>query len=381
MNKKKVLSGVAIAGVVLLVVVLVVVGLAKKRRADQEAEMKYDFQKSAQPVIVESAKAVRSPQMQGYPGTVRATEESALSFRVGGPLITVDVLLGKPVKAGTLLMQIDPRDYEDRIAALEAQLAGAQAVMNNAQQDYDRAKTLFNEEVIAQAAFDHATSSLDSAKAAVRNLDAQLQIARHSLADTELRAPYNGRVTAQLAENHEIVTSGAVVLRYHDIEWLEVTVDVPENEIIYRSMESGSPARVSFPAAPGKIYDAELKEWSSAADAMTRTYAVTFRFKAPQEIKVLPGMSAEVAWADDTSAELQVTVPVSALASHADGRSFVWIYDEHSNTAEQRTVQTGALSGTSRIVVLSGLTDGDPVIVSGSRLIHKDQPLKKADVN
>lgn len=380
MNKKNLVTLIGGGVVVILLIVLVAAGIVKKVRANKSAEAKYALQQAARPVTVERVTPALSQPSRGYPGTVRATEESALSFRVGGPLVTVNVLLGEPVEKGALLMQIDPRDYEDRIAALEAQLAGAQAVLDNARQDYDRAKQLFDEKVIPAAQHDRATSSLDSAKAAVKNLDAQLQIARHSLKDTELRAPYDGRVTAQLAENHEMVAPGAVVLKFHDIHWLEVTVNVPENEIIHRTMAQGASAQVSFPAAPGKTYEAQLKEWSSAADAMTRTYAVTFRFAAPQEIKVLPGMSAEVTWEDPLLSGKQLTVPVSALVSTADGRSFVWIYDERGNKAVRRVVETGSLSGASRIVLLSGVKEGDPVVVSGSRLIHENQSLKAVSV-
>jgi RND family efflux transporter MFP subunit len=182
-------------------------------------------------------------------------------------------------------------------------------------------------------------------------------------------------VSVRLAENHEMVVAGVMVLQYHDVEWLEVTVNVPENEMIRRAPERGAPARVSFTAAPGRMYAAELKEWSSASDKMTRTYAVTFRFKAPEDIKVLPGMSSEVVWSDESAAAAQLRIPVSALVPDADGRSFVWIYNDLGKTAEKRAVQTGPLSGASRITVLQGLKEGDVVVVSGSRLIREGQTL------
>jgi RND family efflux transporter MFP subunit len=374
-NKKNRIAAVGGGVVVFLLVLLIAGGIVKKVKEGKAAAAKYELEQAARPVTMERVMASAVPQTRGYPGTVRASEEAALSFRVGGPLVIVNVTLGRPVKKGELLMQIDPRDFEDRIASLEAQLSGAQALLDNARQDFDRAQKLFGEKVIAQAAYDRATSSLDSADASVKTLKAQLQIARHSLLDTQLTAPYDGQVTAQLVENHEMVHAGQVVLKYHDIQWLEVTVNMPENDIVHRSLLEGTPAHVSFSSVPGKRYDAKLMEWSSLADPLTRTYAVRFRFEAPKNIKVLPGMSAEIRWAETSSETARLTVPVSALSSTADGRPFVWVYSEQMQTAEQRLVETGQLADSSRMAVLSGLKEGEQVVVSGSRLVHEGQKL------
>ena len=373
MNKKRITVIGGVAAAVVLVVAGVVVGGLKRAKAAGDAEAKFALQRSARPVTLERVEAVYLEQRRGYPGIVRASEESALSFRVGGPLTKVNVVLGEPVEKGALLMQIDPRDFEDLIRTLEAQLAGAQAIQKNSKQDYDRTAQLFSEKVISQADYDRVGSSLDSANAAVDTLDSQLQIARHSLKDTSLLAPYAGTVSEQLVENHEMVESGEVVLKFHDIQWLEVAVSVPENEMVRRNMIGGKPVWVGFPALPGKKIEAKLKEWSSAADPITRTYAVTFIFEAPKEVKVLPGMSAEVIWTDAPPEEPQLTVPVSALSSDADGHSGLWIYDD--GHAVRRGVRTGALAGDSRVVVLEGVAEGEQVVIAGSRLITEGQAL------
>jgi len=373
MDKKKIttIGGVVVA--IVLVVAGVVAGVLKRAKATSDAEAKFALQQAARPVALERVTAVCLEQRRGYPGIVRASEESALSFRVGGPLTKVDVVPGRPVSQGTLLMQIDPRDFEDRIRALEAQLAGVRAVQKNARQEYDRATGLFDEKVIAQADYDRASSAIDSADAAVETLDSQLRIARHSLKDTSLLAPYSGTVSEQLVENHEMVKSGDIVLRFHNIQWLEVAVSVPENEIVRRNMTGEKPVWVGFPALPGKKIEARLKEWSSVADPVTRTYAVTFAFEAPADVKVLPGMSAKVTWTDAPPAEAQLTVPVSALSSDAEGHSDLWIYED--GLAVRRRVRTGALAGASRVVVLEGLAEGEQVVVAGSRLITEGQAL------
>uniref|UniRef100_UPI00356378EF efflux RND transporter periplasmic adaptor subunit n=1 Tax=Pontiella sp. TaxID=2837462 RepID=UPI00356378EF len=263
----------------------------------------------------------------------------------------------------------------------EAQLSGAMAMQQNAQQDYKRISGLFEQKVVPQSDYDRAKSGLDAAEASVKSINAQLQMARHALDDTSLRAPYDGTVTEQLVENHEMVKSGNVVLRYHNIQTLEIVANIPENEVASSAaMKEGMQVLVSFPSLRGKSYEARLKEWSTKADPLTRTYASTFVLPAPEDALVLPGMTANVDVAPNRDQSLVITVPVSALVSDEQGGSSVWVYDEGKGSAALRSVVVGGLVGSSRVVVLKGLSEGDRVVVTGSRLLHDRLPLKTAAI-
>jgi RND family efflux transporter MFP subunit len=372
---KKIITGVA-AGLMLIALAAGLIAGEKKKAVKRHiANAKVATANAARPVTLSTVKKGSATRQRSYPGTVRAAEESALAFRVGGPLTEVNIQLGQPVKKGDLLMQIDPRDFKDHIQALEAQLAGAEAQQTNAAKNYARFATLFEQAVIPQSDFDAATSAKNTTDAAVKTLKAQLEMARHALEDTALRAPYDGTVTQQLAENNEMIKSGAVVLIYHNIQQLEVTVSVPENEIAQRALSQETPVLISFAAAPGKTAVARLKEWSSAADPLTRTYAVTFAFDAPSDCHILPGMSASVSWTQQNQADPVLTIPAAALNTAADGSNTVWVYNPTEKIAEQRAVTPGPLHGTAEITILSGLAEGEQVVTAGGRLIHANQPL------
>lgn len=239
--------------------------------------------------------AIRGAQFKrSYPGFILASRQAKLAFRVKGPLISVNVQPGDIVEEGQILMQIDPRDFEDNIRVLEAQLAGAGAQQDGAERDFTRAQTLFEQHVSATADFDRAKSRFDSAFAGVQSVRAQLQIARHQLKDTSLRAPYAGVITTQSAENFEMVKSGEEVLGIQDISNLEVEIKVPENEIAHHPLKQGEEVSVELSAIAGRLFTAQLKEWNTAADPVTRTYALRFSFPAPVDVHVLPGMTAEV---------------------------------------------------------------------------------------
>ena len=371
-----------ISGGVLAVGIIVIIsatGVKKKEAAQHESDAKMAQKNAARPVRYEKVKACRLAKQRSFPGTVKASEESALSFRVGGPLTVVNVKLGEPVKKGDLLMQIDPRDFEDRIQSLEAQLTGTEAMRQNAVQDYERIAKLFEEKVVPQADFDRARSAMDAAESAFKNLNVQLQIARHALEDTSLRAPYDGIVTEQKAENYEMIDSGKVVLRFHDIQTLEIAVNIPENEITNSLGESGV-VHVSFPSVRGQVFEARLKEWSTQADPLTRTYSTTFELEAPNGVRILPGMTASVEILNTADKSLVLTVPISALVSGGANGTAVWVYDEVGGHAQLRSVTTGNLSGSSRVVIMEGLSEGERVVITGSRLIHENLSLKTTAV-
>lgn len=327
------------------------------------------------PVVIEKVHTTQNASSRSYPGSVNACRQTQLAFRVGGPLTKVNMQPGDLVKKDQVLMQIDPRDFQDSIRVLEARLAGARSQQDKATDDFERAKTLFDQKVIPQADFDFAKSGYDTAAASVEIINAQLQIARHQLNDAALRAPYDGIITFQRVEDHEMIQAGQVVLGLHDISHLEIRINVPENEIARLPLKKGRTATVEFPAAAGKRFTAELKEWNTAADPVTRSYEMTFSLPAPEDAQILPGMTANILWNKTEPQKEYVSVPVSAVFADQTGGSCVWVYHPASSTATKRPLQLSALCGSSRMTVLEGLLPGELIVTDGTDFITEGMKL------
>lgn len=328
------------------------------------------------PVLLEEVRFEQATRARTYPGTVRASREALLSFRVSGPLTEVKVKPGDHVSRGQILMEIDARDYRDNIRVLEAQLDGADAALENARRDYERAKPLLAEQVISQASYDATKSGFDRAAASVKNLKASLQIARHRLEDTRLRAPFEGIVSTKYIENHEMVQAGQTVLGVLDISGLEIETSVPESDLARERLEKGQSASVEFASLPGKRFPARLKEWSTSPDPATRTYCVTFGFAAPEDVQILPGMTGELFWTKKVGEGSSISVPVSAVVSDGQGGSMVWVYDKDTSTPVKRSVRTGELIGRDRVSVTGGLNSGDQVVSAGAAFVTEGMKLR-----
>ena len=319
---------------------------AQSESTSSSASVEQSAASKAQSVDVVPVRSESYNRAASYPGTLRASQTATLAFRVGGPLVNVEVAPGTQVAAGDLMMRIDPRDYENAVASAQAQLDSALAKLaamevgaraediraldakrlaavarqEYARAEFERNQRLLNSNAVARAEFDASKASLTAAesdlkaaieelqkartgsrdeditamKADIRALESQLKIARDQLSDTDLRAPFPGIVTRQLVENHEQVAPGQTVVALHDIDMLEVDVSLPEKEILHRPLDSQFDAEVRLVTMPSKVFAAQFKEIDTEADPRTRTYQVTFVMPKPKGLNVLPGMVVDL---------------------------------------------------------------------------------------
>ena len=380
-RKRVIIASGALLGMGLAAVILISCMDSRRTEEPTKDERMKTLFSEPRPVAIERVNTRSLPRTRRYPGSVTASREVQLAFRVGGPLVAIGVKPGNTVEEGTVLMRIDARDYEDAIGALQARLDGALAQLEKSSNDFTRTGLLLNQRVISQSEHDTARSTFIVAKATVAELEAQLVIARHKLKDTTLRAPFHGVITEQMVENNEMVNVGQVVLAMHDIEQLEIMVNVPESEIQRYQLSTGEYGTVSFPGLPGKQYEAQVKEWNSAAEKDTRSYSVTFGMAAPEDVQILPGMTAEVSWEPWNSGGGEiVAIPASALVPGEDGGDSVWVYKAETMTAEQRTVHLAPSMAGDNVLVLSGLQPGEQIITGGAGYISagmKVKPVRK----
>ena len=327
------------------------------------------------PVTVQKLAATSISTTGAYPGNLKASRETSLSFRVSGPLVSLDVAPGDQVKEGQNLIQIDPRDFNDHIAVLEAQQKSIEVQLENAKLDFARAQKLFQEKVLPQADYDHATTALAGAEAALKSIFAQLQIANHQLDDTTLKAPYDCIITEQNVENYELVNAGRQVLTVQDIATLEIDIYIPENKIASYQLAKGVKGEVTLPSIANRSFEAEMSEWQTKADPAGRTYKVTFEMKKPADVQILPGMTANVAFATDTKSGQTISVPESAVLSENNNISFVWIYQPESKTAVKRNITTNGFNGRDNLIICNGLQANDLVIVQGQRHVAENLKL------
>ena len=308
-----------------------------------------------------------------FPGITEATRQVDLSFRVGGPMISRPVNVGDEVKTGMLVARIDPRDYQVRLRTAQGQLANAIAVRKRAQSDLDRLLRIQKQDAgaVSQSLIDKARQNRESAQAEIQSLQATVDQAKDQLNYTSLKAPFDGIITQTYAEAFEDVKPKQPVLRLLDPSKVEMWINIPENMISLLPYVSDIKVRID---ALGIEVPAEVKEVGTEASRTTRTFPVNLIMDQPKDAKILPGMAGsakgDVNLPDKAEAS-EYIIPVSAVFTGTDNKSYVWIIDESSMTVKRHEITPGKLTGQGLNV--KGLQTGQWIATAGANTLREGQ--------
>jgi len=293
-----------------------------------------------------------------YPGTVKAAQTAEMAFEVPGKIVEFRYVEGSDVPEGEVIARLDPRDYQTR-------LDSAQAEYDNNRLNFERAETLVNEGALAPIERDRRKTAFDTS-------DATLREAQKALDDTELRAPFAGVMARKLVEDFANVQAKQPVVVLTNAAHLEIKLAVPERDLAgqrdrSRTLEDVNARikpEVMITSMPDRRFPGRLTELANTADADTRTFEATVTFKPPDDIQVLPGMTARVVIQVSEDQVHGILIPATAAVANDEGGSFVWVVDETAMTVSRQTVELGPLTGSS-VSVQGGLAGGELVVVSG----------------
>jgi len=317
-------------------------------------------------LTIEGAGAVSQRE---YPATIKATQQADMGFEVPGRIVEFLVNEGQIVEKGTLLARLDDRDYQ-------AELEKAQANQRKALADLNRSLSIYRQDKGAIS-----KGAIESDRRAKEVTDAALRQAEKAVEDTLLRAPFDGLVARKLVEDFANVQAKEPVLILQDISQLEVEVSVPERDIS-QGMPRQSPEQitervkpvVSISSIPDRTFPARVKEFATTADPSTRTFQVRLIFDRPEDVSILPGMTARVR--ADVARGGGISIPVSAAQSDARLEAFVWKVDPESMTVSRQPVELGAVHG-SEVGIESGLQQGDIIATTGLRFLEAGMQVRR----
>lgn len=307
-------------------------------------------------------------------GTVTPFKEAKISPKVMGRVSAIGANIGQRVSQGQLLLAVEQTDYLTALRQAEANLAAARAGSIQAEAGYENAKLncqrteeLFKQGAVSQSALEASQTQLAAAQsgylanqAQISQCEVLLDKARADLANTEIIAPFAGVVAKRLTDIGETVSQATPVFLLIQDNPLLVKVNMPENMITKVSLDQKVDIHVG---AAGKTYVGTISAVSPQADQATRAYAVEVRLdETPEEVK--SGMVADLV-IKTNQIENALVVPAEALLETDNGMA---VFVVENDAAIQRKVTTG-MSGKGYTQVLSGLEQGEMVVVRGNHLL------------
>lgn len=300
---------------------------------------------------VVTVRAEQIPSVTEITGTVRPVQRATIAAKVMGVIEELPVTLGQRVGAGDLLVKISA-------AEISARLAQAQSQLNAARRDLERERALLAKGASTADMVKGLEDRFAAAQAMVREAEVMLGY-------VTLRAPFDGVVARKLAQAGDLAAPGTPLLEIEGVSGFQIEVGLPDS--VAAGLAVGSQLAVNVPAA-ALTFAGTLAEISSAADPAART--VPARITVPAGTRVRSGQFARV----------QVPgVPVRALLAPASAvtevgqleRVFVAGAD---NRAVLRLVKTAARRD-DRVEILSGLDDGERVVIAPVPGLREGQPL------
>lgn len=302
-----------------------------------------------------------------FSGEVRPRIESRLGFRVAGKLIQRPVELGQTVKAGQLLAQLDPQDYQLAATAARAQLSAAATNRDLASADFKRFKELRDQNFISGAELERRDATLKAAQAQWAQAQAQLSSQGNQAAYTSLTADVAGVVTAISAEPGQVVAAGTPVVQIAQDGPRDVVFSVPEDKVA--QMQHGSEVEVKVWASK-TVLKATVREVAASADPVTRTYLVKVALEGKDTLPLGSTVSV-VPQALDRGGVKVIKLPTSALVQSGKTTS-VWVLDTASMTVKLQPIEVATADGNA-VVVASGLQPGMQVVTAGVHVLSPGQ--------
>lgn len=300
-------------------------------------------------------------------GSLAAWQEAVIGAESSGLAIAeVRVNVGDVVKRGQVLATLQTATLKAELLQTEASLAEATANAAEAQAQADRARQLQQQGFFSQAQLTQALASNAAAQARLQAARAQVQLQQQRLAQTEVRAPDNGVVSARLATPGAVVNPGTELFRLIRQGRLEWRAEVTASEL--GRIQTGASA--SLTAASGQTLQGRVRMVAPTVDPLTRNALVYVDLNGPLG-SARAGMFAR--GAITLGQQQAVTVPQSAIVVR-DGFTHVFSVDADQKV-NQHKVQTGRLQG-DRMEVLSGLPAGARVVASGGAFLNQGDTVR-----
>ncbi len=305
-------------------------------------------------------------------GNAAAVNSTNLVARVQGFLQEINYRDGDQVKQGATLFTIEPEPYKLKLEQAQAAEAGAQAALKQTEAEYERQIELASRQVATKAALDNATANRDAALAKLKQAQAETRQAAINLGYTQVKAPFDGVVTARLVSIGELVGANGPTQLATIVETdpIYVTFNIGERDVLHIRAEirrlgitkedlKKVPIEVGLQTDEGYPYQGTLEYASPTINPSTGTLAVRAILQNPNGVLV-PGYFVRVRVATDE--QNGMLVPDAALGSDQGGR-YVLVVNK-DDVVEQRKVTVGPKVGDLRAIE-SGLNPDDRVVIAG----------------
>ena len=298
-------------------------------------------------------------------GTVTPWNAVSVTSQVSGELDKVLFTEGQLVEKGTLLAQIDPRNYQAALLQAEGALQETRAQLASAELDLKRYQGLYKEDSIARQTLEQQQATVAQYKGTIKVREAQRDNARLDVERTRIIAPISGRLGLRAVDAGNYVSAASTELvSITQDNPIAVNFTIPEHELqaVLQAYQLGEPLPVQAWNRDESELLAEglLESIDNQVDVTTGSVRLKARFENPAQA-LFPNQFVNVRLQVSVN-EQALLLPADAIQFGTNGR-FVWQIKE-DDTVVIQPIEVMGSDGTSSML-RSGLAEGDWVVVEG----------------
>ncbi len=303
-------------------------------------------------------------------GSVQAFNTVSLKTRIDGQIMQVNFREGQDVRAGDLLVLIDPRPYQVALQQAEAQLQKDEAQLRNAKAQYERNNVLYQQGVIAKQDLDTLQASFGTYEGTIAQDKAAIDSAKLNLTYCSIRSPINGRVGLRQVDPGNYVTAagGTAMLVITQLHPIAVVFTLPEDQLqqVAGQMRKGTLEVDAYSRDDqNKLATGTLLTIDNQIDQTTGTAKLKAVFENT-EATLWPNQFVNVHLLLK-KLKNAITMPAAAIQRGPNG-PFVYAVDGN-NVVQMKPVQIALTQG-STVVVQSGVQAGDRVVTDGQEKLQ-----------
>jgi RND family efflux transporter MFP subunit len=359
---------------------LVVSILALLITSCQSPQNKEEIEESslaAAPVKVFEVKRQRISEKLLYTGLIEARNKINITPDVGGKIAKIYVEEGDRVQKGQLLAELDTRAIRLQLEQAKAGYAVAEANHRDAQRNMERMERLKSENAVSQQQYEQLELAFDAADAQLQQARAALNLANHNLDVSIMKAPFSGVVASKNAEVGDVInplmggfSPSSGVLTLMDFSQVKIEVEVSSQDIA--RIKKGMTALTRVDAFPDRIFPGKVSIVNLTADPMTRKFGVRITVDNP-DLSLRPNTFGQVTLEVSTH-ENSLVIPQIAVLENK------YVFVAQDNDSVMRKEVTLGLQNTDMVEVVSGIDEGDLVVVDGNYGLEEGSKIEIKEV-
>lgn len=308
-----------------------------------------------------------------FTGTLMPVQQMLLNARVAGDVIDVPVREGETVTAGQVVLRQNNLDALSRLAQAEAAVQSSRAELETSREQMKKFRVLNQQNFFSRNDLEKAETQVAVYTAQLKANEAAVLMAKKSLDDAVLRAPFTGVVAERLVEPGQLVMPNTPLLRLVDLRQLELAIQLPSNEI--SRVHQGQTLTFSVDAYGDEKFRAQVVRLNPLAKVNNRRITVYAAVKN-SDMRLRGGLFAKGALVDE-KAPSGLAIPLTAVQTK-DGQTGVMVIRQHRLVWQP--VKLGQQNArTNQVIVDSGLNEGENIVATRISLKREGAPVRYAD--